>query len=211
MTNLTKEQIEEAKENSRKWALKNLKALDLMNLASAFLVHKSKAYGQSGDSAVQEFKYWPSFNSDLKANNLESGEEYNVFKNAILKSREEDEIYSGNFKEKEIMKDCAQIMQTSLNQIKVSDLYKELMGGSKTIPKEMGDKYIGELIPKMSEEEINKLTEDKKKILQKNMEFYQILTESYKTDLMDKAVSESIGERRKQNLKGLEEILMGGN
>src|SRR3989344_4229615 len=110
----TQKEIEEAKERIRKIALKNLKAGNLMNLASAFLVHKSKAYGQGGDSAVHEFKYWPSCNSNLKAQNLESGEEENLFKNVILKSREEDEIYSGNVSELGIMKDRAGIMRESL-------------------------------------------------------------------------------------------------
>ena len=205
----TQKEIDEAKERIRKIALKNLKAGNLMNLASAFLVHKSKAYGQGGDSAVQEFKYWPSFNSNLKAQNLESGEEENLFKNAILKSREEDEIYSGNVSELGIMKDCVEIMQNSLDQIKISDLYSELMGGSKKVKSELKDVYIGEIIPKMPQKEFDKLTDDKKKAIQKNMKFYKTLVTAYKTDLMEKAVEESIGERRSSNLKNLEKILMG--
>ena len=203
----TQKEIEEAKERIRKIALKNLKAGNLMNLASAFLVHKSKAYGQGGNSAVHEFKYWPSFNSNLKNYDLESGEEENLFKNAILKSRQEDEIYSGNVSELGIMKDCAEIMQNSLDQIKISDLYSELMGGSKKVKGELKDVYIGELMPKIPKEEFNKLTPDKKEALQKSMELHKVLVDSYQSYLTDKAVSESLGERKSSTLKNVENIL----
>ena len=84
----TQKEIEEAKERIRKIALKNLKAGNLMNLASAFLVEESGVYGEAGGSAVQEFKYWPSFDSALKSNDLKSGEERNLYKESILASRQ---------------------------------------------------------------------------------------------------------------------------
>ncbi|MBI2003893.1 hypothetical protein HYS72_00310 [Candidatus Pacearchaeota archaeon] len=211
----TPEQIKEAKERMRKIALKNLKALNLMNLASAFLVEESGAYGEGGGSAVEQFKYFPSFNSALKGYDLKSGEERNLFTNSLLASRQgagngkPGKRYSGNLSEYGMMQECSEIMQASLNQIKVSDLYSELMGGSKTLPKEMGDKYIGELRPQITQAELDKLTDDKKKIFQENAKIYKVLTDSYETYLTDKIVSESLGERKAQNLKGLEEILMG--
>src|SRR3989344_7756025 len=89
MTNktTTPKESEEAKERIRKIALKNLKAGNLMNLASAFLVEESEAYGEAGGSAVEKFKYWPSWNSNLKNYDLESGEEKNLFTDSILNSR----------------------------------------------------------------------------------------------------------------------------
>ncbi|KHO55061.1 MAG: hypothetical protein QT10_C0007G0047 [archaeon GW2011_AR19] len=81
MTNQpTPQEIEEAKERIRKIALKNLKAGNLMNLASAFLVEESGGYGEAGGSAVEKFKYLPSFNSGLKNYDLESGEENDLFR-----------------------------------------------------------------------------------------------------------------------------------
>src|SRR3989338_10789693 len=203
----TQKEIEEAKERIRTIALKNLKAGDLMNLASAFLVEESGVYGEAGGSAVEKFKYWPSFNSNLKNYDLESGEEKNLFKNAILKSRQEDEIYSGNVSELGIMKDCAEIMQNSLDQIKISDLYSELMGGSKKVKGELKDVYIGELKPQLSQAEFDKLTPDKKKGIQASQELYKTLVTAYQTYLTDKAVSESLGERKSSTLKNLEKIL----
>ncbi len=203
----TPQEIEEAKERIRKIALKNLKAGNLMNLASAFLVNESGQYGEAGDSAVEEFKYFPSFNSNLKAQNLESEKEYNIFENAIRNSRQSNKRYSGNISEYGIMQDCAEIMQNSLNQIKISDLYSELMGGSKKVKGELKDVYLGELRPQISQEEFIKLPENKQKGIQASQELYKTLVTAYQTYLTDKAVSESLGERKSSTLKNLEKIL----
>src|SRR3989338_5898039 len=209
----TPKEIEEAKERIRKIALKNLKAGNLMNLASAFLVEESGGYGEAGGSAVEKFKYLPSFNSGLKNYNLESGEENDLFRDSILASRQgagngkPGKRYSGSFKEYDIMQDCAGIMRESLDKIKVSDLYSELMGGSKKVKGELKDLYIGEIIPKMPQEEFDKLTDDKKKKIQEKIEIYNKLTLAYQTYLTDKAVSESLGERKSSTLKNLEKIL----
>ena len=203
----TQKEIEEAKERIRKIALKNLKAENLMNLASTFLVHESGTYGEGGDSAVEKFKYFPSFNSNLKSNDLKSGEEVDLFRDSILNSRQGKKRYSGNVSEYAIMQSCAKIMQESLDKIKISDLYSELMGGSKKVKGDLKDLYIGELKPQISQEEFSKLSEDKKKSLQKGMELYETLIGTYQTYLTDKAVSESLGERKKSTIKDLENIL----
>ena len=211
----TQKEIEEAKERIRKIALKNLKAGNLMNLASAFLVEESGVYGEAGGSAVQEFKYWPSFDSALKSNDLKSGEERNLYKESILASRQgagngkPGKRYSGSFKEYDIMQDCAGIMQESLDKIKVSDLYSELMGGDKKVKEELKDIYLGELRPQISQEEFSKLPENKQKGIKASQELYNTLTAAYQTYLTDKTVSESLGERKVQNLKNLEKILIG--
>ncbi len=111
MTNPKQKEIEEAKERIRKIALKNLKAGNLMNLASAFLVEESKEYGEAGSSAVEQFKYFPSFNAGLKNYDLKSGEENDLFKESILASRQGNKRYSGNISEYGIMQSCAGIMQ----------------------------------------------------------------------------------------------------
>ena len=212
---LTPKEIEEMKERIREIALKNLKAENLMNLASSFLVEESGVYGEAGGSAVEQFKYFPSFNSNLKNYNLKDGEEKNLFRDSLLASRQgagngkPGKRYSGSFKEYDIMQSCAKIMQESLDKIKISDLYSELMGGSKKVKGDLKDLYIGELKPQISQEEFSKLSEDKKKSLQKGMELYETLIGTYQTYLTDKAVSESLGERKKSIIKNLENILTG--
>ena len=211
MTNQpTLEEIKEAKERIRKIALKNLKAENLMNLAGAFLVHESGQYGEGGDSAVEEFKYFPSFNSNLKNHDLNSGEEKDLFRNSILASRQGKKRYSGNVSEYGIMQDCAGIMQESLDKIKVSDLYSELMGGIKKVKGELKDIYLNELRPQISQEEFVKLSENKQKKIQASQELYKTLVTAYQTYLTDKVVSESLGERKSSTLKDLEKILIEG-
>ncbi len=212
----TPEEIKEIKEKARELSLKNLKAVNLMDLASAFLVHESGQYGEGGDSAVEQFKYFPSFNSNLKNYNLKTGEENDLFREAVLGSRQGAENgkpgkrYSGNISEYGIMQSCNEIMQESLDHITIGDLYSELMGGSKKIKKELKDIYLGELSPKISKEEADKLSENQKKVIIENQKVYKNLVEAYQTYLTDKAVSESLGERKKAIVKGLEKILVEG-
>ncbi|MEK6845026.1 MAG: hypothetical protein AABX44_02100 [Nanoarchaeota archaeon] len=204
----TQKEIEEAKERIRTIALKNLKAENLMNLASAFLVENSGAYGEAGGSAVEEFKYFPSFNSNLKNHDLKSGKETDLFKNSVLNSRQGNKRYSGSISEYAIMEQCAGIMQESLDKIKVSDLYSELMGGSKKVKEELNDIYLGELRPQISQEEFSELPKNKQEGIQASQELYKTLVTAYKMHLTDNIVSESLGERKKSNLKNLEKILI---
>ena len=204
---LTQKEIEEAKERIRIIALKNLKAENLMNLASAFLVQKSKAYGERGESAVDEYKYLPSINSGIKSRDFESGEEYDVFKKELLNSRQDGRMFSENISMSKIGQSCVGIMQESLDKIKISDLYSELMGGSKKVKPGLKDIYLGDLKSPVSQAEFEKLPEDKQKGIQASQEIYKTLVGEYTQDLIDKAVSESLGERRKSTLKNLEKLL----
>lgn len=205
---LTPQEVEEAKERIRKIALKNLKAENLMNLASTFLVHESGAYGEGGDSAVEKFKYFPSFNSNLKSNDFKTGEEIDLFRNSILNSRQGNKRYSGNISEYRLMQSCSEIMQESLDKIKISDLYSELMGGSKAVKKELKDIYLGDLRLQISQEEFEKLSDDKQKGIQASQELYKTLVGAYTQYLTDKVVSDSLGERKKSTVKSLEKILV---
>lgn len=200
-------EIEEARERIRKIALKNLKAENLMGLAGAFLVEESGQYGEAGGSAVEKFKYFPSFNSSLKNYNLKTGEEVNLFRDAVLNSRQGNKRYSGNISEYGIMQSCANIMQESLDHIKIQDLYS-LMKGDKKIREDLKDAYLGDLRPKIPQEEFDKLSHDKKEALEQNMELYKVLAGSYQKYLTDKSVSESLGENAKSTVKGLEKILV---
>ena len=204
---LTPKEIEEMKERIRIIALKNLKAENLMNLASAFLVEESGQYGEGGGSAVENFKYFPSFNSNLKNYDLKSGEENDLFRESILNSRQGKKRYSGNVSEYGIMQSCASIMQESLDKIKVSDLYSGLMGGSGKVKSEYKNIYIGELKHQLSQEEFGKLPENKQKAIVEKQKIYENLLGTYQTYLTDKAVSDSLGERKKATIKSLEKIL----
>lgn len=189
-------------EASREVALKNLNAVNLMNVAASYLVHKTKEFGEADNEVMDLFKYSPAFNSSTKAYNAK-GEEYDVVRNSILASREEGQRYSGNVSEMKIMKDCASIMQESLNAVKISDVMK-LMGSKANVR----DAYVGSLMPRMSKEEMSKLSKEQKEGLQKSMEMYQSLIGGYQTYLTQTKVSEALAESAKQIPKGLEALLI---
>jgi hypothetical protein len=185
----------------REIALKNLKAVNLMNVAASYLVHKTKEFGDADNEVMDLFKYSPAFNASTKAYNAK-GEEYDVVRNSILASREEGQRYSGNVSEMKIMKDCAAIMQESLNAVKISDIMG-LMGSKVNVQ----DAYVSSLIPKISKEEMAKLPKEQKEGIQKSMEIYQGLIGGYQTYLAQTKVSEALAESAKQIPKGLEAIL----
>lgn len=196
-----KEKEKTPEELKREVALKNLKASNLMNIASSYLVHKSGQFGEAGDSAMEEYKYFPAFNSGTKAYNAK-GEEYDVVRNSILASREDGARYSGNVSEMRIMKDCAAIMQESLNAVKISDVMG-LMGSKANVK----DAYVGSMMPKYTEEEVEKLSEKQKKEFKASMELYKSLVSGYQTYLAQTKVSEALAESAKQIPKGLEALL----
>lgn len=197
-----KEKPKSPEELRREIALKNLKAANLMNVAAAYIVHKSGQFGTAGDAAMAEYKYFPSFGSGLKAYNPENGEELDVLKSSILASREDGQLYSGNVSELGIMKQCAGIMQESLNGLKISDIMKAM--GSKASVK---DGYLSSLLPKMSEEQLAKLSPDQKKAFEESMNIYQTIVGSYQSYLATSKVSEALAESAKNIPKGLEKLL----
>lgn len=199
------------KENKpREVALRNLKSSSLMNIATSYLVDKNKgAYGEAGNSAMEQFKYFPAFNSGAKAYSPE-GEEYDLIKNSILSSREDGERYSGNISEKKIMKDCFAIMQESLNALTISDIL-ELMGSKAEIPEKYKNMYVKDLVPKISKEDMANLSNEEEKKIKNSAELYQNLIESYQSYISQKMVSESLGESAKQIPKSLEKILIEGD
>ena len=195
---------EETQKQEREVALKNLKSSGLMNMAASHLVHESGAYGKAGDSAMHQFKYTPAYSS-LNAYNKE-GKEYNIIQNLLFESRENGEIYTGNVTEQKIMKSCAAIMQESLNVIKIKDLL-ELMGAKIKLNHKFKHLYVGDLLPQIPEEELEKLSESEKKGIAEAQNLYQQIVGSYQTYLTSKSVSEALAENAKQIPKSLEKIL----
>ena len=197
---MAKEKELTKEEQSRKIALMNLKSVNLLNLATSYQVHKSGQFGETGDSAMEIYKYLPSFQKGVKGYDLKGGEEFDLIQSSLLASREDGERYTGNFSEKKIMGECAMIVQESLNAITVKDLM-ELMGSKAEIPEEYNNMYLGSLNPKLSEEEKDKL--------KNSIQLYTSLIGSYNSYLSQKMVSEALGESAKNIPKGLEKILIG--
>jgi hypothetical protein len=192
-------------EQRREVALKNLKSSKLVDIAASYIVNKSGVYGEAGDSAMEQFKYLPAFSSGTKAYNKD-GQEYDLIKEAILSSREDGARYSGTVSEQKIMKDCAAIMQESLNYITIEDIMK-LMGSKAEVKEQLKNVYIGNLVPKIPKEELAKLPEDEKKKIAESQKLYQNIIGSYQTYLTQKSVSEALAEGAKQIPKSLETIL----
>jgi hypothetical protein len=188
-------------EKQRDVALKNLKANTLMDLAATYLVYKNKKYGDEDNDAMENFKYFPAFNSGAKAYAAD-GTEYNVVQNSILKSREKGVRYSGNVSEVGIMKDCSQIINESLNSVKISDIMG-LMGSKANVK----DAYLGSLVSKLSEDQFKKLPKAKQEAIEAQEELYGTIIGSYQSYLTKTKVSESLAQGAKEISKGLEKML----
>jgi hypothetical protein len=158
-TEKTQEQTEaekkQAMESKREVALKNLKATDLNNLALAYQINATKDFGEADNSVIENFKYFPAFNSGAKFYDFETGKEVDIVKNSILGSREDGERYSGNVSEHKIIKTSYQVIAESLNSVKVSDLL-DLSGeeGYK-----MKDNYNGKYVSELDKKEQQKVLE----------------------------------------------------
>ncbi len=199
MTDKSEEKSPE--EKKRDVALKNLKASNLVDLAATYIVYKNNKYGDEDNDAMGAFKYFPAFNSGIKAY-ASDGTEYNVMQNSILKSREKGVRYSGNVSELGIMKDCAAIVQESLDNSKISDIMGLM--GSKA---KFSDKYLGSLKTNISEEEFKKLPDDKKAAVLAQEELYNKIFGGYQSYLTKTKVSEALAQGAKEEAKGLEKML----
>ena len=208
----TKEEKEKAqaakKEKDREVALSNLGATNLVDIGTAYLVSKTKEYGEFDNAAMEQYKYFPAFSNGIKAYD-KNGEEFDVLQNSILASREEGERYSGNISERKVMQECAAIMSESLNSVKFSDLIK-LMNYEGQLKDKYKDAYISDLAPKrMTQEQYNALSPEEKKKQNEAKELYQKVIASYQTYLTQTKVSEALAESAKEiSKKGLEEILV---
>lgn len=200
--------LEKQKENAREVALKNLAEAPLMDLASAYFVEKSGQYGEAGNSAIEEFKYLPAMNSGAKVYDFKTGKEVNVMQNALLGSRQDGKRYTGSVSEHKIIESCANIMQESLDRIKVQDVL-ELIGSDEKVADDYKDKYLSDLVPKVSQEEFDKLPENEKKEIAKSQEFYGKIIAGYTQYLTGTKVSEALDEGTNAVKGGLEKMLCG--
>lgn len=178
---------EAEKEKKRQVSLRNLKEKSLQDLAVAYHVHKDKNFGESDNSAVEQFKYRPAM-GNTKYHTPE-GKEGNLVTDSLLNSRTDGERYSGSISELGIMKSCAGIIQGSLMDVKVGDILG-LMGSDKKYG--YSDMYISDLAQSENA--------DMKKIAQAVMTSYMGYTVS-------KGVSDAYSQVAGATKKGLESIL----
>lgn len=181
---MTAEEKAKLREDKRQIALKNLEAKHLTNVATAYLVNKSKNFGEAGDSAVENFLYFPSLSGDMKAYDFKTGNEFNILTDSILSSREEGERYSGNFSERQLMKKSAAIIQESLASVKVEDVLSIIGAGG-----DLKEKYKGKYVSDLDKESAGQI--------------FGI----YQTYNAQQKVSEALGMEASETKKGLVNLL----
>ena len=179
---LTPEQIAEQKERVRELALRNLASTQLTDLAAAYFVDKSGQYGEAGNSAIEQFKYFPA---------IQSPDGSKLITESLLGSRQDGKRYSGNVSEYNIISDAAKTIQRSLGGIFVEDMLN-LINSQREIKQEYENKYLSDLFNSKNQEE---------------KELAGKLFGDYMQYLTDSKVSEALGERASTIKSGLEEIL----
>lgn len=185
----------EQKEARRAVALKNLKNSQIVDLASSYHVDASGTYGEAGNSAIEQYKYFPAINASPKfsiydeASNSER--EVDLMTHSILSSRQGRKRYSGNVSEYGIIESCAKIMGQSIEYLKIEDVL-DLIGSNKKVKVKYKDKYLEDLGK-------SDVEEDKK--------LYGELTNAYIQYIIDLKVSESFKERTNSIKGGLEKKL----
>jgi len=177
----TEREIAAQRAKLREAALATFKT-GLVNYAVAHYVEESKQYGEAGASAVDEYIYQPT---------LKSKEGSEIIYSNLLSSRKKGKRYSGSTSEAAIIESAAKIVQDSLINLTVEDVYR-LMGSKAKIRKEVGKIYVGDLL--------NSGDEETKK-------YAQTVVGSYVSDLSDKKVSEALQLRAKDRLSDLEEMV----
>jgi len=188
----TKEEMEKRREEARGYALKNLRAKNLSNLAISYLAQTDDSgFGNTDNDAVEEFLYFPALNSGTKTYDLKSGKEYDLMRNALLGSRKDKRRYSGQVSEFDIIETATNILQQSLATVKVSDVI-ELIGSTAPIKDSYKNKYIVDLAQSSNEE-------DKKVV--------GTLIGGYITYIATQGVSDALKSRANSVRSGLEELV----
>jgi len=143
MTNeKSKEEIAKQRETDRKTALGNLKDPFYRSFVSAFMSYGNDSYGKKIEQQVHNFVYLPAFNSDR-------GKQY--VNDSIINSREDEELYSGTYNERQGIKQVYATLIDGLSKIKVQDIL-ELSGSKAKVKDKFKDKYLFELANSNSEE-----------------------------------------------------------
>jgi len=183
---------EKAQDERRDIALKNLKADNLINLATLYTAENENfGYGENDRSAVDEFLYQPSLNAGPKFYDFETGEEYNPLTQGLVGTRQGGRRLSGNISEYQIAQSAARIFQESIASVKVSDVMG-LLDSKSEIDEKYKDMYISDLL-KSEDKEVKELG--------------QTLFGGYQNYITSKKISFAIGERAKGIKSGLEDLV----
>jgi hypothetical protein len=175
------ESTKEQKEKAREIALANLKG-GITDLAVAYFVNRGKPYGEAGNKDLYEFVYNP-------AKSTKEGQKF--IDNLWAASREDGELYTGNLTEHKIIKTAAGIVQSSIGDVKVDDLY-ELMGSKVSI----NETYKGKYLTDLAESKNDKIKE-----------FIGTLLGGFQSYLIQSRMQKAVGERKKETVKDLEELV----
>lgn len=181
MAEKNKEPTKEEKEKAREVALANLKG-SISDLAVAYLVNRGKSYGESGNRDIHDFVYNP-------AKSTEQGQKF--IDSLWEASREDGELYSGNLSEHRIIKTAIGIVQNSIDDVKVDDLY-DIMGSKVSIKENYKGKYLSDLA-KSENDEVKK--------------FVNTLFGGFQAYLIQSRMEKAVGKRKKETITGLEELV----
>jgi len=146
----------EARERQREYALSNLSENEgLRHLVTAYSVVEDDGYGKKIQSAVDNELYLPSINSGVSPKDLENGEDYPIIQRALVGSRQNKKMLTGNVSEYDIAKTAVLVTQESLTRVKVSDVLELMNYEGEEIQEELRDKYMFELLESDDEETQN--------------------------------------------------------
>ncbi|MEK6917731.1 MAG: hypothetical protein AABW51_02175 [Nanoarchaeota archaeon] len=204
---LTKEQEKELKEQARGYALKNLGAKSsILNLAAAYFADRKNAYGDAGNSAVDQYLYQPTIDSGARYTDPGTGKEVGLMSQALLGSREDGDRYTGTLTERKILKQASKILAGSLVNVKVSDILSS-MGSKAELKPEYADAYIVDVKDKKLADVIGAGLSDEEKEAIGDRSVADYVLGNYTQWLTDTKVAEALNLRAKDTLGGLEAIL----
>lgn len=187
----TQKEIAEARERARGYALKNLKAPNLVNLAVAYHAQgKDSGFGDADNDSVEQYLYKPSLKGS-NAFDLKTGRESDLVYDSLMGSRQDGKRYSGQFSEYGIIQTSASIVQESLLAVTVSDIMG-LIGSKVPIKKEYENRYVTDLVASGNKED---------------NEVAQTIVNAYLTYMTTTGVSASLGMRAKDIKGGLEKLV----
>ncbi len=122
-------------EEKRQLSLDNLNNSTITDLASAYFVEQNGNYGESVNSAIEQFKYLPA---------LQNEENSAYIIDSLLASRQGNRRYSGNVNESQLISNAAKIMTEALGNIKTEDVLS-LMNSNASLDEKYSGKYLSEL------------------------------------------------------------------
>ena len=173
-----------SREEIREYALKFLNDKGFNKLALAYAASQ-EAYGKAGMQAAHDFGYIPAMSEGGKAGDM--------IRQALLESRDDGELYSGNVSEKGLIKTAYNTLLNSATQVKVSDIAEKIRYDLEKIPEAYRGLYMEDLLKKDAAEEAKKVG--------------QALMGAYQQVFVDNGMADALNARAKSIPGNLEKIL----